>query len=142
MFGILIIISYIIVTNCLFEEFRTGNAFYINIIMGAILILTVMGTVFDCSRTVYYEDGVLYSLNIFRRKKIKFESSMTVILAPISYAYERRIVVKSNDKIIFKCSIGCFADEKPQLLGTIDILKAVCNKYDMEFINYWPEVRY
>ena len=140
--GILIMVLYIIITNCLFEEFRKGNAFYINIIMGVILIVTVVLTVFDCSRTVYYENGVLYSRNIFSRKMVKLESNMTVLLAPITYIYERKIVVKNNDRIVFKCSIGCFPDDKPVLIEDVQILKAICEKYDMEFINHWPEVAY
>ena len=136
------IVLYIVITNILFEEFRTGRFWWGNIIMSGMFVITVCPTIYLCSKRLFYENGSMYCKNIFKSKTVKFEPGMRVVLGTGKTPIDKTVIIRKDGVELFRYNIEMFNDDAPRMRENAEIIKEICEKYDMEFVNYWGDMRY
>ena len=105
-------------------------------------IIGFMLGLYCCSKKLYFENGSMYSKNIFKSKTVKLESGMRVVLGTGKTPIDKTVIIRKDGVELFRYNIEMFNDDAPRMRENADIIKEICEKYDMEFVNYWGDMRY
>ena len=110
-----------------------GIVFY----MVALLLM-----IYVTSKKLYFENGSMYSKNIFKSKTVILEPGMRVVLGTGKTPIDKTVIIRKDGVELFRYNIEMFNDDAPRMRENAEIIKEICEKYDMEFVNYWGDMRY
>ena len=129
----------------LWKEFRhgIGLAFCIFDIIVVIAILAII--ILFVPRYMYYESGNIVLYNGIKKKTIHLSNEIIIecghskILEP---KIGQMIIIKTSDNVLGKYGIEYSKQNLGHFNYIIKTLSFICEKYDMEFVNYWGDMNY